>query len=357
MARRARDLAHVGVELLRDGRGLGFLALALDVLDGALEARRIGALATPAVTELDGDLVVLAVQDRVLNLLGQGLPRGAHREAQFLGERFEELLVVLEVRVPRDDRAVGEGEFLVGHDQLGVNLEAEAEARAVGAGAVRCVEGEGPRLDLVEHQRVVVGARTLLGEAATTLGIVCVQVDTVDDDEAIRQAQGGLDRIGQALAHALANDEAVDDDLDCVLELLLQLGGVLEANHLIVDNRARVALGAKLINEVLVLALTAAHDRGEHLESRALIHRAHTVDDLLRCLRLNAGATLGAVRHARAGVEQTQVVVDLRDRADGRARVTRGRLLVDGDGGRQAFDEVHVGLVHLSEELARIRGQ
>ena len=221
MARRARDLAHVGVELLRDGRGLGFLALTLDVLDGALEARRIGALATPAVTELDGDLVVLSVQDRVLNLLGQGLPGCAHREAQFLGERFEELLVVLEVRVPRDDRAVGEGELLVGHDQLGVNLEAEPEARAVGAGSVGRVEGEGPRLDLVERQRVVVGARTLLGEAAAALGIVGVQVDTVDDDEAIRQAQGGLDGVGEALAHALANDETVDDDLDRVLELLL----------------------------------------------------------------------------------------------------------------------------------------
>ena len=129
--------------------------------------------------------------------------------------------MVLEVRVPRDDRAVGEGELLVGHDQLGVNLEAEPEARAVGAGSVGRVEGEGPRLDLVERQRVVVGARTLLGEAAAALGIVGVQVNTVDDDEAIRQAQGGLDGVGEALAHALANDETVDDDLDRVLELLL----------------------------------------------------------------------------------------------------------------------------------------
>ena len=357
VARRAGNLTHVGVELLRDGRGLGFLALTLDVLDSALKSRRVGALATPAVAELDRDLVVLAVEDSVLDLLRQGLPRGAHREAQFLGEGLEELLVVLEVRVPGNDRAVGEGDFLVGDDQLGVDLEAEAEARAIRAGAVGCVEGEGARLDLVEHERVVVGARTLLGKAAATLRIVGIQVDAVDDDEAIRQAQGGLDGIGQTLAHALANDEAVDDDLDCVLELLLQLGGVLEADHLIVDDRARVALRAQLVDEVLVLALTAAHDRGEHLKSCALIHGAYTVDDLLGGLGLDAGATLGAVRHTRTGVEQTQVVVDLRDRADGRARVARGRLLIDGDGGRQAFDEVHVGLVHLSEELARIRGQ
>ena len=354
---RAGNLAHVRVELFRHGRRLGLLALALDVLDRTLEACRVGALTPPAVAELDGDLVVLAVQDGVFDLLGQILPGGPHREAQFLGEGFEELLVVLEVGVPGDDRAVSQGPFLVGHDQLGVHLLAKTQARAIRAGAVGCVEGEGARLDLVEHERVVVGARTLLGKAAATLRIVGIQVDAVDDDEAIRQAQGGLDGIGQTLAHALANDEAVDDDLDCVLELLLQLGGVLEADHLIVDDRARVALRAQLVDEVLVLALTAAHDRGEHLKSCALIHGAYTVDDLLGGLGLDAGATLGAVRHTRTGVEQTQVVVDLRDRADGRARVARGRLLIDGDGGRQAFDEVHVGLVHLSEELARVGGQ
>lgn len=89
---------------------------------------------------------------------------------------------------------------------------------------------------------MIVGARTFFGEAASTLGIVGVQVDAVDDDEAVGQAQGGLDGVGEALAHALTHDETVDDNLDGVLELLLELGSVLEANHLVVDNRSRVAL-------------------------------------------------------------------------------------------------------------------
>ena len=56
-----------------------------------------------------------------------------------------------------------------------------------------------------------------------------------------------------------------------------------------------------------------------------------------------------------AGEEQAQVVVDLGDRADRRPRVAVGRLLVDRDRGRQALDEVDVGLVHLAEELPRVR--
>ena len=73
--------------------------------------------------------------------------------------------------------------------------------------------------------------------------------------------------------------------------------------------------------------------------------------------RSTPGAVVRAVRHADAGVEQAEVVVDLGDRADRRPRVARRGLLVDRDGRRQALDEVDVGLVHLAEELAGVRRQ
>src|SRR5262249_16312610 len=40
-----------------------------------------------------------------------------------------------------------------------------------------------------------------------------------------------------------------------------------------------------------------------------------------------------------------------------RARVARGRLLVDRDRRREAFDRVDVGLLHQAEELARVGGE
>ena len=55
--------------------------------------------------------------------------------------------------------------------------------------------------------------------------------------------------------------------------------------------------------------------------------------------------------------QQAQVVVDLGDRADRRARVARGGLLVDRDRRRQPLDRVHVRLVHLPQELPRVGGQ
>ena len=258
---------------------------------------------------------------------------------------------------PWDDRALGEGELLIGDDQLGVDLEAEAQAGAIRARAVGCVEGERPRLDLVEGERVVVGARALFGESASPIRVVSVQVDAVDDDEAIGEPQRGFNRVGEALAHALAHHEAVDDDLDRVLEFLLQLRRILQSHGLAVDDRARVSVRSELVDEVLVLAFASAHDGREDLETRPLLHGSHAIDDLLGGLGLDARAALGTVGDARARVQEAQVVVNLGDRAHRGSRVARRGLLVDGDGGCEAFDEVNVGLVHLSEELAGVGGK
>src|SRR5439155_1182142 len=60
---------------------------------------------------------------------------------------------------------------------------------------------------------------------------------------------------------------------------------------------------------------------------------------------------------ADARVEQTEIVVDLGDGADGRARVAGGRLLVDRDRRTEPVDVVDVGLLHHLQELARVGGE
>ena len=65
----------------------------------------------------------------------------------------------------------------------------------------------------------------------------------------------------------------------------------------------------------------------------------------------------GGVGLADAGIEQFQVFVDLGAGAHGGARVVRVHLLFDGDGGREACDALHIGLVETAHELTRIRAQ
>ena len=138
-----------------------------------------------------------------------------------------------------------------------------------------------------------------------------------------------LDRVGDAAEDVGARHEAVDDDGDVVLVALLQRRRLGELDELAVDDRAGVALGAELAEEVDELALLLADDRRDDLVARALGQLHELVGDLLHRLALDDLAALRAVRHADARPEQAHVVVDLGDRADRRARVAVGRLLVD----------------------------
>jgi hypothetical protein len=186
---------------------------------------------------------------------------------------------------------------------------------------------------------------------------LAVARERLDLEDPVRQRDRRLDRVGQPLARVLPHDQPVDDDRDVVLVLLVEDDVLLEQPYLAVDLHAREALGAQLLELLAVLALAPAHDRRHHHEARALLERHDLVDDLLRRLRGDRAPAVEAVRLADPRPQQPQVVVDLRDRPDGRAWIARRRLLVDRDRRRQALDRVDVGLVHLPEELARVGAQ
>src|SRR5262249_1325054 len=68
-----------------------------------------------------------------------------------------------------------------------------------------------------------------------------------------------------------------------------------------------------------------------------------------------AVAASAAEEPGGAPEEELQVIVELRHGAHGRSRGTHRIGLVDGDRGRDAFDRVHLRLVHAVEELPRVR--
>jgi len=218
---------------------------------------------------------------------------------------------------------------------------------ARGAGAVGIVEREHPGLDL-GHRDAALDAGELLAEGEGA------PVGELDLDEAVGELGGGLDGVGQPPPQPLLHHQTVDDDGDVVLVLLVEVEALVELAHLAVDLDPREAVGAELLEHPPVLALAPAHERRDDAEPRPRLELADLVDDLLHRLPGDGPPAVGAVWVADARVEQTQVVVDLGDGADRRARVAGRRLLVDGDGRREALDRVDVGLVHLPQELTRV---
>ncbi len=65
----------------------------------------------------------------------------------------------------------------------------------------------------------------------------------------------------------------------------------------------------------------------------------------------------GRIGPADAGEQQAQVIVDFRRRGHGGAGIPDIDLLLDGDGGRNAFDHLHVGLGHPAQELPGVGGE
>ena len=336
----------------------------LDEGDDPLEPRAVGTLAAETVAVAHVHLVLVALQQRLPGPRGQGPPGGVHVEAEVVtegGHRALEVLGGLGALGPGGDGPLTEGGVLVGDDEVRVHLQLDAEAGARGAGAEGRVEGEGARLDLVDVERVVVGAGHRLGVAPLASGVVLVEVDEVDDEDPAGEAERGLHRVGEALLARPVSlplrHEAVDDDVDGVLDLLLQGRRLGERDRLAVHARTAVPLGPQLGEEIDELALARPDDRREDLESGALRQLEQAVDDLLGALPRDRLAADGAVRAPDPREEEAQVVVHLGDRADRRAGVAVRRLLVDGHRRGEPLDEVDIRLVHLPEELPGIGGE
>ncbi len=104
----ARMRALVARQLLAHPVGIGFAPAPLDVADHALE-RLDGLEAAHAVLVDEGDLVLIgAVEQGELHVLGQLFPRRRHRDLVVLGECGQRLLVIGRGRAgarPRKDRA------------------------------------------------------------------------------------------------------------------------------------------------------------------------------------------------------------------------------------------------------------
>ena len=297
-----------------------------------------------------------------MDLVGERLPGSVLIDLVALGDGLGHGLVVVRgAGRPGQDRSLVERQRRIGHDQLGVDLHLRAEPGAAGARAVRRVEREHPRLQL-GHARAALQAGETLGEGADIAGAAEVLPvaggrDHLDLHDPLGQPHGRLDRVGQPAAQVVAHAQAVDHDGDVVLVALVEGDLLLEAAHLAVDLHPGVALRAQVLEELSVLTLAPADHRGQDHEPRALLEGHDLVDDLLGRLGGDGVAAGGTVRTPDPRPQQAQVVVDLGDRAHRRARVARGRLLVDRDGRGQPLDRIDVGLVHLAKELARVGRQ
>ena len=155
----------------------------------------------------------------------------------------------------------------------------------------------------------------------------------------------------------MANFEAIDHHIDVVLFGFLQSGQIFHFISLPIDAKAHITQRLHLLKNFFKLAFAFARNGRDDHEPRVFGQLQNGVDHLTHGLRLKRQVVVRAIRCARACKQQAQIIVNFCHGAHGGAGVVAGGFLFDGDGGRQALDQIHVGLVHQLQKLTRISRQ
>ena len=100
-----------------------------------------------------------------------------------------------------------------------------------------------------------------------------------------------------------------------------------------------------------MLTLAVHHQRGQNSDPAALRQAHDLVHHLGDAQGGDAPATAVAKGGPHPGEQDPQIIVDLGGGGHGGAGVAGGAALLNGDGGREPLDILHVRLVHQFQEL------
>ena len=295
---------------------------------------------------------VVAVKHNFLYFLGKVFEGHGERKPVFFRQGAHHGGVHLTgVEAPAFDVHRAFGKRLVPLDELvEIGDHAEAQPETFRTRSVRRVKGEKARGQFF-HGDVAVGAGIFCGIERVLLAVHAFR-------QAVGEFERGLQAVRQTARHALFDDQPVHDDRDGMLDVLVQISpfrAVVIANAVHFDTH--ITALSQAFEQLGKFAFPAAHDGRDYHYPAPLGQRRYLVGYLIDRLPDYFLAALGTMGNADTRIEQTQIVIYLRDRAHGRARIVRSRLLIYGYGGGKPLDIVHVGLVHLSQKLPRVRGK
>ena len=280
-------------------------------------------------------------------LLGRQRVEGRmDREVELVGVLDELLLPAAHgLAAPAGDGVVVDGAALVGDHQVLVDADHLAVAFAARAGAQRVVEAEqmlrrGLELDAVSLEARREGLLARLGDEAADAVAVGEGPGHGVADAGLRVGVGGhaqtVDHDAELRRVALRSDfgQHLLDQAGCPLRVEAQQTVGEQQRQLLDDPLPR-----------------SQHERCGDDGAAPLGLREQLCRHVVHAVAAHLLPRDGREGVARAGEEQLEVVVDFGRRADGRARVARVDLLLDGDGRGDARDDVDVGFVDAAQEL------
>jgi hypothetical protein len=233
---------------------------------------------------------------------------------------------------------------------LGVDFHGDAQAVAMGAGAKRAVEGKEAGIDFL----VTDGAIGTGGGFAVEPLLLAGDIQQNDPGA---QLQGGAQAVGEAGGDPGVYGQPVHYHFNGMLFGFGQGNGFIQILDFAVDASADVTVFFYLLQPLLVFTLPAPYHRGQNLDFGIRRQGQDFVGDLLDGLAGHGAAALVAERVANPGKEKPEIIINFGDRAHRGTGIAVAGLLLYGNRRGQAFNIVHIGLFHQSQELAGVGGK
>src|SRR5216684_39497 len=156
------------------------------------------------------------------------------------------------------------------------------------------------------------------------------------------------------LRSTFADNQAVNHHLDSMFFLFIQVNFIAQVINFAIHAHAHIARTAHILKDIFILALASLHKWSKQHNARIFRESEHRIDNLLDGLLAYLAPAFRAVGMADTRVQQSHIIINLGHGPNRRARIMRGSLLVNGDGGRESVDMVDIRLLHFIEELACI---
>src|SRR6185312_11280645 len=298
---RTRAQAKILGELLAHSDGFGLAVAPLQVGQNPFEGMPL-ARHVPlafAVAKLD-DLIAAAIEQHLLDTPRELVPGGLDIEVVVPRERLNELEVVHVAPVPAADGSAGERQVRMHDDTMRIEEMLDAQPVAGRACTGWVVEREQLRLQrrhaVAAHRAgVTAGEHELFPRRLVQEGESC---------QPARQAQRGLERLGEALPCIRTDARAIDHSLDRVLAFRVQFRKLLPFVDAAVDARAHKTLCGEIFEYFGVLTLALADERCQERHCSAFGQAQYLIDHLAHSLRREIYEVIRTPRNAGAGIEQ-----------------------------------------------------
>ena len=175
--------------------------------------------------------------------------------------------------------------------------------------------------------------------------------------KSVRKFQHCLYRICKSLFDSRLHDQTVYHDLDIMFDIFVQADFFGKFVHISVNLYTDITASFRMFQKFGMSTLASTHNRSQKLEFRAFRKGHDRIYHLVNSLFLNLSSAFRTVRDSDSGVQQTKVVVNLRDSSYCGTWIAVGGFLVNGNRRRKSLYALHIRFLHLPEELPRIGRQ